>query len=276
MHDFLVYFWFCFLYNTAVISRKEGYFMLSNFLIVIGQVVTLFLMMGVGFVLTKLNCFSVETSGQCTKLLLYVVCPCIVITKLQLEATPQVVRILLVSTLSMAATYAVVILLSYLFFRKSPTDTRVVYRFGVTYGNVGFMGFPLLAGVLGEDSMLFGVVALVVFFLFQWTHGVLAFGGKLNPRSLIVNPGILATLVGVLFFAVGFQIPAPVFNAMDFISDLNTPLAMVVIGSQMARSDILRMLKKPRLYLASAFKLILVPAVTGLVLLPFHLSPMAY
>lgn len=250
--------------------------MLSDFLIVVGQVFTLFLMMGVGFVFAKRGWFSKATSNQCTQVILYVVGPCIIITKLQIEATAQVVHTMLMAALGMALTYVVMIPLMQLLFRKEPSDTRVVRRFGTVYANNSFMGLPLLAGVLGEDALLFGVISMLVFFLFQWTHGVLIMGGRLNVRSAVLNPGIIAILIGVFFFAVRFRIPSPVYNAMDFMGDLNTPLAMVIIGGQMARSDILGVLKKPKLYLTAAIKLIFVPAITCLLLLPLHLEPLSY
>ncbi|MGM9606902.1 MAG: AEC family transporter [Oscillospiraceae bacterium] len=250
--------------------------MLSDLLTVVGQVLTLFLMMGVGFVFAKLKWFSKEASSQCTQLILYVVGPCIIITKLQIEATAAVVHTMLMAALGMALTYVVMIPLVQLMFRRENADTRVVHRFGMVYANNSFMGLPLLAGVLGEDALLFGVISMLVFFIFQWTHGVLTMGGKLNVRSAVLNPGIIAILIGVCLFALGIRLPSPVYNAMDFMGDLNTPLAMVIIGGQMARSDILSVLKKPRLYLTSAIKLVFVPAITCLLLLPLHLEPLSY
>ena len=250
--------------------------MLSDLLIVVGQVLTLFLMMGVGFIITKLGWFSKETADQCTKLILYAVGTSIIITKLQIDATPEVVSTMLKAMLGMALTYVVIIPLSQLMFRKEHSDTAVVYRFGITYANNSFMGLPLLAGVLGEDALLFGVISMLVFFAFQWTHGVLIYGGKLSLKSAILNPGIIAILIGLFFFVVGFKLPAPVFNAMEFLGDLNTPLAMVIIGGQMARSDILSVLKQPKLYLTAAIKLIFVPAITMLLLLPLNMDPLSY
>ena len=69
--------------------------MLSDLLIVAGQVLTLFLMMGVGFVFAKLNWFSKETSNQCTQLILYAVGTSIIITKLQIDCTPETVQTML-------------------------------------------------------------------------------------------------------------------------------------------------------------------------------------
>lgn len=250
--------------------------MLSDFLIVVGQVFTLFLMMGVGFVLAKRGWFSTETASQTTHLLLYIVSSCIVITQLQIEANAQVVRTMLLAALGMALTYIVMVPLSQLMFRKEPSDTRAVRRFGMVYANNSFMGLPLLAGVLGEDALLFGIISMLVFALFQWTHGVILMGGKLSLRNAVINPGIISMVIGVFLFCTGLRLPAPVYNAMDFMGNLNSPLAMVVIGAQMARADILGVLKKPKLYLTAAVKLLFVPAITCLLLLPLHLEPLSY
>ncbi len=250
--------------------------MLADLLTVVSQVVTLFLMMAVGFIFVKLGWFSRETSAQCTQLILYAVGTSIIITKLQIDATPDVVQTMLKAALGMALTYVVMIPLSQLLFRRESLDTRVVRRFGITYANNSFMGLPLLAGVLGEDALLFGVISMLVFFTFQWTHGVLIFGGKLSLKKAVLNPGIIAIIIGLFFFIVGFKIPAPIFKAMEFMGSLNTPLAMVIIGGQMARSDLLNVLRKPKLYLTAAIKLIFVPFITIFLLMPLNLEPMAY
>ena len=250
--------------------------MLSDLLTVAGQVLTLFLMMAVGFVFAKLNWFSKETSGQCTQLILYAVGTSIIITKLQIDCTPETVQIMGKAALGMVLTYVIMIPLSQLLFRKEPSDTAVVRRFGITYANNSFMGLPLLAGVLGEDSLIFGVIAMLVFFIFQWTHGVLIYGGKLSLKSAVLNPGIIAIFIGLTLFVTGLRIPGPIFKAMDFMGSLNTPLAMVIIGGQMARSDILGVLRQPKLYLTAAIKLIFVPAITMVMLLPLNMDPLSY
>lgn len=250
--------------------------MFSDFLIVVGQVVTLFLMMGVGFVLAKLKWFSEETSSQVTHLLVYVVAGCIIIGQLQIDASAHMVQTMLMSALGMALTYIIMMPLVQLLFRKEPSHTRVVHRFGIVYANNSFMGLPLLASVLGDDALLFGVISMLVFSLFQWTHGALMMGGKLSLRRVVINPGILSMAIGLCFFITGIRLPAPVNSALEFLGSLNTPLAMIVIGSQMARADFMNVFKKPKLYLTAAIKLLFVPAMTSVILLPLHLEPLSY
>ena len=66
--------------------------MLNNLLLVASQVGTLFLMMGVGFLLSKAGKLSVSSVNQITFLLLYVVVPCLVVDALQTEKDPALLH----------------------------------------------------------------------------------------------------------------------------------------------------------------------------------------
>lgn len=249
---------------------------ISDFMTVCGQVITLFLMMGVGYVLARKGWFTEETAAQCTRILIYVVTSCIIITQLQIEASVQVIRSMLFSAVGMAAPFVIMLPLVQFMFRKEHPDTKIVRRFGMVYSNSSFMGLPLLAGILGDDALLYGVISMLIFALFQWTHGALTMGGKFSVKSMVVNPGMISMAIGLFLFVTGLRLPAPVNNAMEFMTDMNSPLAMVVIGSQMARADILNVFKQPKLYLTAAVKLIIVPAVVCIVLLPLEMEPLSY
>ena len=117
--------------------------MLDSFLTVTGQVATLFLMMGVGFVLGRLGRLTGAALDQLSFLLLYVVCPCIMIDSFLVEPTPALVREVLLGGGIAVGLYALTVAFSLLFFRRQPPDARDSLRFGVVYGNNGFIGCRL-------------------------------------------------------------------------------------------------------------------------------------
>ena len=61
--------------------------MITNYLIVAGSIVTLFLMMLVGFFLKRSGKLGDETLSQITYLLLFIVTPCVEIQAFQIERT---------------------------------------------------------------------------------------------------------------------------------------------------------------------------------------------
>ena len=252
--------------------------MQEHFFVVLGQVATLFFLMGVGFGLTRLGWLTKAGTAEMTTVLLYVVTPCIIVDSLQKEWDPALLHTLAVGTLAVVVVFLVNIPLSGLFFRRREPDLRAPLQFGCIYGNTGFMGLPLAAAVLGEDALIFAAVTVVVFNLFTWTHGILLMGGReaFSAKKLFLNPGVIAVGVGLPLFLLRIRLPGPLGNAVSFLGDLNTPLAMLVIGAQMARSDLLSTFRDGTLYAASAIKLLLIPLIAAAILLPFGLDPMFY
>ena len=252
--------------------------MVEYFVLVASQVGTLFLLMAVGYALARLGHFGYETQSQATTLLMYVVTPCLIVDTLQLSPSPELMRVMglcLVLTLVLYLGFA---LLMGLLFRRQREDTRLVLRFGAAYGNVGFMGLPLIQGVLGDGGMLFAVVGQVAFNLLVWSHGVLAMGDRRNfsLRKMVVNPGILGSAVGIVLFLLDLRLPAVAGSAVTFLGSMNTPLAMVIIGAQMASADLLATFRSPRLYTSAAMKLLVLPLLAAVVLLPLDLDPVMY
>lgn len=249
--------------------------MLANFFTVVGQVVTLFLMMAVGFVLAKLGKLNKEGLAQMTTLLLYVVSPSLMLSAFQQDGVPTP-KVLALGMGALGLYYVTLLPTALLLFRRQEPKTRSVLRFGAAYGNVGFMGIPLLTVILGPETLIYGAAASALMNLFQWTHGAAALGGKCSLKRAVINPGVIPLLVAFALYLPGIRLPSTVCTALKFLGDLNTPLGMVIIGAQMASANLVEVFTQPRLYGAAAFKLLAAPAITALVLLPFRFSPMLY
>jgi predicted permease len=250
----------------------------ASVLVVAGQVATLFIMMGIGFALFRAGKLGKTATAQLAYLLVYVVIPCLIVGSLQIERDMDMLRSMGIALLANFAYYAIAMPASRLLFRNRPPGTRAVLRFGVIYSNVGYMGFPLIEAAFGGEAMIYAVMTLAVFILFQWTHGIYLMEGKprLSARSLLANPGIIGLVAGVALFLLDFRLPSPIGSAVSFVSALNTPLAMIVIGAQIAQSDVKKALSSFRLYVACLIKLALFPLAAALVLLPFRLPATIY
>lgn len=250
--------------------------MVASFLVVAGQVVTLFLLMGVGFVLAQLGRLHTDGVAQMSYLCLYIVTPALMIKSFAVERTPGMLSQLAVFFLAYVASVGVCIVLSRSCFRGEPPERRAPMRFGLVFSNNGFMGLPLLLSILGPGAVIYGVVSAVGFNLLLWTYGVKTMGGRVTLRQVIVNPATVGLAVGLPLFLTGLRLPGMVSNAVNFVADLNTPLAMIVIGAQMAGADLKVSFTSLKLYGASAFRLLLGPLIPLVGLLPFHLDPVSY
>ena len=250
--------------------------MLESLLLVAGQVLTLFLLMGIGFLLARIGKLTEKAVSELSFLVLYIVIPSAIIQSFQVERTAELIRTLLMGGAVMAVFYGIHLAVGQLCYRKQPLDIRGPMRFSQVYCNTGFMGLPLLSAILGEEALIFGGLAIVMFNLFQWTHGVRIMGGRVSLKSTLVNPGTVGLAVGLFLFLTGWRFPGPVSKAIGYVSDLNTPLAMMVVGAQMARADLKSTFTRPILYGSALYKLAAAPAIVLLVLLPLKVDPILF
>ena len=212
--------------------------------IVLIQVLVLFILMAVGFFAGKKGMIGEAASKQMTQVLVNIISPCVIIVSFQQKFTGELVRGLLISAAAAAGVQAVGIFLGRVVFNNRwPQPYRKVLRFAATYCNAGFMGLPLLQSVIGSKGIIYGSVYIAVFNLFCWTHGVVLYqsdSGKKDGVSkarfllnAVLNPNVFAILIGVFLFALSIRLPSPLYTAMHYINDLNTPLSMLIIGSKM-------------------------------------------
>ena len=79
-------------------------------------------------------------------------------------------------------------------------------------------------------------------------------------------PFVIAILVGLLLFATRLQLPEILRSCVTTLAGLNTPLAMFTVGVYLAQTDFRKMFLKKELYLISAVRLLVIPAVSVLLL----------
>ena len=167
--------------------------MLQNLLVVTGQVITLFLMMAVGYALVRLGKLTDLGLGQMSALLLYVVSPCLVLDAFQQEGLPDGLT-LAIGFGAVGLGYLIPMVLSAPLFPRQSPETRSALRFGCTYGNAGFMGMPLIQMILGDSAVIYGAIAIALMNALHWSHGVILMGGKCSVKKAVVNPGVLPLL----------------------------------------------------------------------------------
>ncbi len=246
----------------------------SNFYTVFLQVVVLFILMGLGFIGNKTKLITLDGSKVMSDVVLYFVTPCLIINSFSnMECDKQHLNGLIICFVSFFAIMAATIALVHLIFRGKDEKKMRVLRFGLVFSNVGYMGIPLQEAVLGEEGVFYGAVCVGVFNLLVWTYGVICSSGSiknLSVKTLIFNPGLIAVTVGLIIFLgsvpVAKYLP-PVHTTLGYMANLNTPIAMMVIGFNLANSNIIASLKSASTYLVAALRLIAVPLASLFVLL---------
>lgn len=236
------------------------------------QIFKMFVMMGVGSLLYRNKTINDDTTARLSNILLMVATPCTLITSFNQEFSTDKLTGLLVAFALSVSVYLFNILLANCLCKKED----VTGRFCAIFSNAGFIGIPLVTGMFGIESVFYLSPFIVCFYLFVWTVGVILMSGSKKeaaPKKLLTNPCIWAMAAGIIIFLLPVKPPAPLMEAVSMLGNLNTPLAMLVLGAYMAKTNLLDMFRNRKAYRVSFFRLVLLP---GIELLALSLLPAAY
>ena len=226
----------------------------------------------VGILCSKTKIISQDTNRQLSSLVLQVVNPVVILMSFQTDYRPELAKNLLITFGLSAAAFIIMITVSYILVRSKPQRDTAIERFASTYSNCGFMGIPLMNALFGAEGVFYLTAFITVFNISVWTHGVILISGEKNLKQAIkvlYSPTIIAIALGIVMFFAQIKIPSVPAQALQFIADMNTPLAMLVSGITISQTNVIKLLKKPRIYYICLLKLIVIPLIlmTGLTLL---------
>ena len=250
------------------------------FILIFEQLLKMFFIMLLAFICYKIKLVDQNGNRSISNLLLMVVNPLLIITVYQdTEYDPDMVRGLLLAFAAAFITHILGVLISTVLIRPSSGPDCSIERFNSMYSNCGIIGIPLVNSILGCSGVFFITAYMVVFNLFTWTHGIILMEKKCSLKNMkegILSPMFLSTLAAVALFFLRIRIPSVVLDSMNYVADMNTPLAMMVAGFSVAQSDLGKMLRNLRIYFISFIKLILIPvlmiAVLKLMSLPSEVA----
>lgn len=146
-----------------------------------------------------------------------------------------------------------------------------VYRFMFILGNTGFLGYPVVESLLGEAAGFYVTLFVLVFQLVCWSYGVSLIRGEPRFRfhwNVLLRPCVLAALVSFAIRLTGLQAPALVYQAIDTVGDLTSPLVMMILGCSLAQLRFSQIFGNWRIYVLIVLKMLLVPLLAYFALRP--------
>ena len=236
---------------------------------IINQIVVMFLLMFVGHLLYKKKILDDGGTRQLSALLLNIVTPAVLHhllpAPLRSKRGPEPAGGLWVCLSYLCG--CVIVMMTILYGKSKQPYARDA-RMCVIFSNNGFMAIPLLQALLGSQGVFLGSASIVTATVLAWTYGVSMLRGnrQVNFYRILMNPGTLALFGGILLFCSPWKLPGPIFQAVDYLGSLNTPLAMLVLGVYLSQAKVFSCLKDKTVYILSFLKLIVAPLLSMAVL----------
>ena len=232
---------------------------------IISQMTSLFILILVGYAAAKFKITDSRFSQQLSVFVINISNPCLILSSVMGEISPKkelIIPVLAIGFITYAFFVAVSIALSHAMSKDK--TMQGIYGFMLTFGNVGFLGFPIVASIFGEHAIFYASLLNVPNTLFIFVVGtvfVLGDGQKMrfNPRTLYC-PAMIASYLSIAIVALGWEaVPRVVAEPLHLLGNITVPGALLVIGSSMAQIGRHHILGSPRTYAMAALRLLVIP-----------------
>ena len=249
--------------------------------VVINQMIQLFLILGLGYFLNKIKLFDAELNQKLNKLLLNVTTPALIIASVgSLEPSNNLSEVLVVFLVAVII-FAILPFLSYILVKimRIPNHQKGLYMFMTIFSNIGFMGFPVMKSIFGNQAVFYTSIFNMIFNFLVFTLGVflINYGTEKEVKPNLKNlltPGIIASIIAIIIYFLKIPMPTIFVSSFDMVGSITTPIAMMLIGSTLANIDIKEVFTEFRIYPYTIIKQILIPLAAYPILSYFITNPL--
>lgn len=228
---------------------------------------TLFVIVIVGYVAGKLGYLGGDFDRQLSRLVINITCPALILSSSMTGELPDrrfILPLLLISIVTyIILTGAAFLLPRYMTKRK---EDRGAIGFALMFGNVGFMGYPVVASIFGHEAVFYAAVLNVVNTFTVFTIGTILITGSSNiegkrfEKKVLYSTPMLAAYLTMLIVALEINnIPGFICQSLTMLGNITVPAALLIIGSSMSQLPIRSLLGNITVYLTTALRLALLP-----------------
>ena len=234
----------------------------------IGQVMlTLFAIVVVGYIAGKLGYMGDTFDKKLSKVVIDITCPALILSSAMTGELPDrryILPLLGISALTYVLLTGVALLLPRFLTKKK--DDEGAIGFALMFGNVGFMGYPIVASIFGHEAVFYAAVLNVVNTFAVFTVGTMLITGKnevQGPRfqkKVLYSTPMLSAYLTMLIVALEItDIPSFISQPLTMIGNITVPAALLIIGSSMSQLPLRALLGNTTIYITTLLRLAVLP-----------------
>ena len=228
---------------------------------------TLFVIVIVGYMAGKLGYMGGDFDRKLSSLVLNWTCPALILSSAMTGELPDRRFILPLLAISVV-TYVVLTGVAFWLprFLTKRKENEGVVGFAMMFGNVGFMGYPVVASIFGHEAVFYAAVLNVVNTFAVFTVGTVLVTGKTEvegPRfqkKVLYGSPMLSAYLTMLIVALQIEdIPAFISQPLTMIGNITVPAALLIIGSSMSQLPLKALMGNTTVYVTTVMRLAVVP-----------------
>jgi predicted permease len=231
------------------------------------QMVFLFVLIFLGYLLAKLKALPEGTDRAIARLENNLFTPCLILGTLYTNFTVAKLSSAAVLIGLSSALLALIIPISIIlprFFAKTK-HLKNIYVYSFAIANFGFMGNSVVSSLFPEifaEYILFTLPLWI--YIYVWGIPVLLMptNEKAGVKGILknfLNPMFICLILGILMGLLNLKVPSSIDRVIVTIGDCMSPLAMILTGITISKINLKSVLKNYKIYVASAARLLIIP-----------------
>ena len=249
---------------------------MSNSIVIFEKLVLLFCFIFIGFYCFRKEWLSKQGTSELSKMVVNIFNPLLMISTALSGSSNIPTKLLIQNTILMAVFYAITIVLGPVvahLMGVHGNDRRLV-TIMLVFANTAFIGIPMVESLFGEEETFYITFYALGFNLLFYTfamHSLKKMAGDTSPFTLksMINPGVLCVLAAIVIVAFHVELPNLAVQCITYVSDACIPLTMIITGCALAQTNLKRVFTDWRLYVFSAFQLLIIPIAVALLVHQF-------
>ena len=222
------------------------------------QIAQLFLMIFMGYLIVKTGIVEDTDSKVLSKIILYLVIPCVIINAFQVDYTSDTVRGLLLAFIASVLTQIVLLIVVSVLgklFHLNEVEIASIY-----YSNSGNLIVPIVTFILGKEWVLYGCVFMSVQLIFIWTHckKIISQEASYDWKKIVLNINMISIFIGILLFFTKIHLPEIINDSISSVGNMIGPASMIVTGMLFAGMDLKQIFTNKKVYSADGDKIMLI------------------
>ncbi|MGI6688289.1 MAG: AEC family transporter [Christensenellales bacterium] len=242
------------------------------------QIMMLLIIVLIGLGLRHKKMFTDPVIKGVNNLLLQVAWPAMILMSAQKELSrDQIPQVLIIFVIGLAIMTITCLATFFLMRGRIGEDKLAVFAGVCALPNIGYVGLPVISAMYGSPGVIYLSGYIIALNVGMWTvfHWLIQENARAFFRSLI-NPGIIASTLSIVFIISGFRLPEPLLSLCNHLGSMTIPISMLLVGARLKETINLKQIKYGPLWLAMAIRLLLVPIAVSIILRLTGFSGMTY
>lgn len=223
------------------------------------KILSLFMIMFMGFCLAKSKVITVEGSKNISLVMLYLMVPCSIINSFQVDYTDSIRDGLVLAFAAAILLHVVMILVTQVLQRILKLEP--VEKASVIYSNAGNLIIPIVTSVLGPEWVIYSSAFISVQLFLLWSHGKMLLSGEkgFDAKKVFSNINMIAIVVGIIMFFTRIRLPEITQDAINSVASMIGPSAMLITGILLSEVDWKKVMGFAGLWKTVALRLVAYP-----------------